>query len=556
MLGDMALSLGSGELVSEREQLLADARAVALSLARDAVRTTTLGRERAILRLLGVGGLDREGRPLAAEVVDRFVSGDPGRLAVGIGLPFAAALLEYETTPQVLALDVAAGTIDLALEAELLETPERLAAATDHLTSLLGVALEHVDANRVARRELLGVLGDVKSPRIGTTLRSPDIEDAERDATALVSGGLDVLRVEVPVIRELATGLGLLGQVTGWHARDLAAEDEPIPAGSQRGLARLRAALDEAAAARGAYVRLIIAPNALAGPEAAVVAALERVDILDLDPMTHIVVTGVDPQRALMDFAFAVRVARRAGVAVLLDAGPLVVAPDLNTGLNADPATRSGRALALQLIAATLATEEGLPADQLLIGVIPDWLTGEPDSAARAAAEVALRRALLAAHPLAFVEPADEGSAEWPAIVAAVQPGRGVDLILRRTGGSTDAAIRDATKARSASEVARDLEGSLSARHLEGVARDHAQRALAAAITTVRRIQEDGWVGITGAVPTTGAAASTGAAATSGGDTASGAGAMGAWGSLGAESLAPASNASDIVERALAEGNL
>ncbi|MEO8462571.1 MAG: lysine 5,6-aminomutase subunit alpha [Chloroflexota bacterium] len=534
----MALSLGSGELVSEREQLLAAARAVALALARDAIRTTTLGRERAILRLLGVDGLDREGRPLAAEVVDRFVSGDPGRLAVGIGLPFAAALLEYETTPQLLALDVAAGTIDLALEAELLETPERLAAATDHLASLLAGAIDQVDANRVARRELLDVLGDVDPPRIGTSLRSPEIEGAERDATALVAGGLDVLLVEVPVIRELATRLGLLGQVTGWRPRDLAAEDGPVPAGSQRGLARLRAALDEAAAARGAYVRLIIAPNALAGPEAAVVAALERVDILDLDPMTDIVVTGVDPQRALMDFAFAVRVARRAGVAVLLDAGPLVVAPDLSTGLNADSATRSGRALALQLIAATLATEEGLPADQLLIGVIPGWLTGEPDSAPRAAAEVALRRALLAAHPMAFVEPADEVSAEWPAIVAAIQPGKGVDLILRRAPGSTDTAIRDAAEARSASEVARDLESSLSARHLEGVARDHAKRALAAAIATVRRIQEDGWVGITGTATTTGAEAP-----------------MGAWGSLGAESLAPASNASDIVERALAEGN-
>ncbi|MEO5919342.1 MAG: lysine 5,6-aminomutase subunit alpha, partial [Candidatus Limnocylindrales bacterium] len=493
----MALSLGSGELVSEREQLLDAARALTLSLARDAERTTTLGRERAILRLLGVGGLDREGRPLAAEVIDRYVSGDPGRLAGGIGLPFAAALLEYETTPQLLALDVAAGTIDLALEAELLDTPERLAAATDHLASLLAAAIDQVDANRVARRELLSVLRDVESPRIGTTLRSPDIEDAEREAAALVSAGLDVLRVEVPVIRELATRLGIVGHATGWPPRDLAAQDEPVPAGSQRGLARLRATLDEAAAARGAYVRLITSPSALAGPEAAVVAALERVDILDLDPMADIVVTGVDPQRALTDFAFAVRVARRAGVAVLLDAGPLVVAPDLSTGLNADSATRSGRALALQIIAATLATEEGLPADQVLIGAIPGWLTGEPDSAAREAAEVALRRSLFAAHPLAFVEPEGEGSADWPAIVAAIQPGTGVDLILRRAAGSIEAAISDAARARSACDVARDLETSASARHLEGMARDHAKRALVTAIATVRRIQEDGWAGIT-----------------------------------------------------------
>ncbi|MEO8208724.1 MAG: lysine 5,6-aminomutase subunit alpha, partial [Chloroflexota bacterium] len=340
----MAPSLRPGDLRSEREQLLDAAGVLAGRMALGAARTTTLGRERAILRLLGVGGLDREGRPLAAEVVDRFVDGRPDRLAVGIALPFAAALLQYETTPQALALDVAAGTIDLALEAKLLEAPESLAAATGHLSTLVDGAVDEIIANRVARQELLGVLRDRDRPWIGTTLRETSIDAAEDLAAALVEGDVDVLRVEVPVIRELAARLELLGQDTAWRARDLQATDEPIPTGSQRGLARLRQVLDNAAAARGAYVRLTIAPSALAGPEGAIVAALERADILDLDPMADIVVTGVDPDRALLDFAFAVRVARKAGVAILLDAGPLVVAPDLRAGVNADAATRSGRA--------------------------------------------------------------------------------------------------------------------------------------------------------------------------------------------------------------------
>ena len=85
----MMPSIGPGEFQAEREALLERAGAAASRLARVAVGATSLGRERAILRLIGVTGLDREGRPLAAEVVDRYVDGHATRLAMGIGFPFA-----------------------------------------------------------------------------------------------------------------------------------------------------------------------------------------------------------------------------------------------------------------------------------------------------------------------------------------------------------------------------------------------------------------------------------------------------------------------------------
>ncbi|MGH2511730.1 MAG: hypothetical protein ACRDGQ_03480, partial [Candidatus Limnocylindrales bacterium] len=44
---------------------------------------TTLGQERANLRLLGVTGLDRSGRPLAGAAVERYVAGRPDRLGAG-----------------------------------------------------------------------------------------------------------------------------------------------------------------------------------------------------------------------------------------------------------------------------------------------------------------------------------------------------------------------------------------------------------------------------------------------------------------------------------------
>jgi hypothetical protein len=527
----MAPLLGMGELAAEREQLLVRVRSLAATLAAAAASATTLGRERAILRLIGVTGIDREGRPLAAEVVDRYVSGGQDRLAAGVGLPFAVALLEYDSNPQSLALDVAAGIVDLGLEAALLADPERRAAASEHLGRLVTSAVARIDAERVARHELLGVLRDRQPPWIGTTLLEPNIEPAEGEAADLIRAGLDLIRVEVPVVRELATRLGELGHEVAWRPRPASAdENEPVPAGSQRGIARLRDVLDRSAAERGAYVRLAIAPAALAGPEGAVVAAFERADLLDLDPMREIVITGVDPERAMADFSFAVRVSRRAGATIHLGSGPLVVAPDLDAGVNSDPETRSGRALALQMLAASVAVAGGLPAAQVVVGAMPAWLVGEPDAPARAAAEVALRRALLADHPLAFVEPSGpENSSRWPTIAAAVQPGRGVNLILRRGLGHVGEMAAAAESSRAVSEVAHDLEGALGDRTLHGIARDHAAGALAAAMRTLDTIEGDGWPAITGATA-----------------------ARGGWGRLGGEAVAPSTDPSDPVERALA----
>jgi hypothetical protein len=67
--------------------------------------------------------------------------------------------------------------------------------------------------------------------------------------------------------------------------------------------------------------------------------------------MAEIVANAVEPDRALADHAFAHRLARRAGTMIIVGPGPLVVAPDLSSGVPSDPATRAGRALALQLLA-------------------------------------------------------------------------------------------------------------------------------------------------------------------------------------------------------------
>jgi hypothetical protein len=224
-----------------------------------------------------------------------------------------------------------------------------------------------------------------------------------------------------------------------------------------------------------------------------VVAAFERIDVVVAEPMREILTGRVDPDRAIADHVFAHRVLARAGTRVLVPAGPLVVAPDLATGIPSDPATRSGRALALQLLAAALARRDGLPATAITVSALPDWVTDEPDAPARAAAEVALRRALLPDHGLAFVEPPlrEDAAVTWQAIVAALLPDAGlVDAIVRRPGASLPARAR---QTRAAASVAAGLAGSRVALRLAGLAAEHAQAAVRAATATLAALEDSGW---------------------------------------------------------------
>lgn len=475
-----------------------------------------------MLRLFGVTGLDRSGRPLAGAAVDRWAATAEDGLGGGIALPFAMALLEYDLEPQQLAMDVASGAVDLALEAELLREPDRRAVAEAEASRLAGEAIERIDADRVARLELIDLLGEARRPWLGTTMAASELGGALDEAVLLATAGFDVLRVEVPIGRELAARLHDAGlEAPEWRPAEglgVAFDDEDIaPAGSQRALGRLRRVADGIAAERRGYVRIATAVPPLGVPEGAVVAAFERVDLIEADPMAEIVVGGVSPDRALADHAFARRLHRRADTLVSIGPGPLVVAPDLSSGVPADAATRAGRALALQLLGVSMARADGLAADRVVVGAYPAWLADESVAAARILAEVSIRRAIFPGHPMRFDEPGADAAespaaAAWPYVVAASlgRIGNGA-LVMRRR---SDDARRSQAEGRAAATVAADLaaangganggangatKGGLA--DLDGVALEHAKGVIGAAIDTLRRLTDEGWRAVIGDPP-------------------------------------------------------
>ena len=211
--------------------------------------------------------------------------------------------------------------------------------------------------------------------------------------------------------------------------------------------------------------------------------------------MAEIVANAVEPDRALADHAFAHRLARRAGTMILVGPGPLVVAPDLSSGVPSDPATRAGRALALQLLGVTLARGDGLTPDQIIVSALPPWLTDEAAPGARAIAEVAVRRALFADHPLGFVEPptGTDRSILWPYVqAAAAVHGGNIALVLRALDIAPDDPVAAARTARAASVVSVDVAGATVPGALTGIARDHAGGMVEAALATLDRLGDQG----------------------------------------------------------------
>ena len=217
--------------------------------------------------------------------------------------------------------------------------------------------------------------------------------------------------------RGQAGGLGSPGSVARRASRR-PTRTRSVPPGSQRALAALRARVDEAAAEAGRYVRIATVATAFGAPEQALVAALERIDVVEADPIAEIVVGRGGPGPALADHAFGHRLLRRAGAMVMVGPGPLVVAPDLARGLPADAGTRAGRAFAMQALAVALARGDGRAP-----GSWPraPWSRGWPTSTTplQALAAVALRRLAWPDLALVFEEPdmPSRAGARWPYLV-------------------------------------------------------------------------------------------------------------------------------------------
>ncbi|MGY1810992.1 lysine 5,6-aminomutase subunit alpha [Blastococcus sp. SYSU D00669] len=372
--------------------LVARARALAARAAQPVVdlahRHTTVSVERAVLRLAGLTGTDPvtgDGRaedrvPWVNRVVDAVR--DQVGLESGVALPVWHALASG-TAPslQALAEQVGAGTARFELPAD--PGPAR-AAARDAVAA----GLTRIDANRRRREELVALHGDPpRRPWIYLIVATGDIHEDIPQAQAAARAGADV----IAVIR--STGQSLLDYVPEGATRTGYAGTYA----TQENFRLMRAALDDVSAEVGRYVRLTNYASGLCMPEIAVLAGLERLDMMLNDAMYGILFRDINPRRTFVDQRFSRMVHARAGIVI-------------NTGednylTTADAVDEAHTVTVSQLLNETLAREAGLEDWQLGLGHAFEIDPDRRDSFRLELAHAMLARSLFPDAPLKWMPP-------------------------------------------------------------------------------------------------------------------------------------------------------
>ncbi|TFV87870.1 lysine 2,3-aminomutase [Blastococcus sp. CT_GayMR20] len=381
-------------LVARARQLAALAARPVIDLAH---RHTTVSVERAVLRLAGLTGTDPvtgEGAPGVGGVggnpvdrvpwVNRVVDAvrDQVGLESGVALPVWHALASGKSL-QGLAEDVGAGTarfeIPTGADADRAREAARDAAAA-------GIA--RIDANRRRREELVSRHGDPpRRPWIYLIVATGDIHEDIPQAQAAARAGADV----IAVIR--STGQSLLDYVPEGATRTGYAGTYA----TQENFRLMRAALDEVSAELGRYVRLTNYASGLCMPEIAVLAGLERLDMMLNDAMYGILFRDINPRRTFVDQRFSRMVHARAGIII-------------NTGednylTTADAVDEAHTVTVSQLLNETLAKEAGLEDWQLGLGHAFEIDPDRPESFRLELAHALLARSLFPDAPLKWMPP-------------------------------------------------------------------------------------------------------------------------------------------------------
>jgi beta-lysine 5,6-aminomutase alpha subunit len=370
-------------VVRKARRLAAAAAEPVIELART---HTTVSVERATLRLAGLSGADPGyaggTQPWVNTVVDA-VREQVG-LEHGAALPVWHALRTggYADLPE-LAAKTAAGSVRYRLPTG--ADADRARRAARRATA---AGLSTVDRRRRERERLVRRLGDPpRQPWIYLIVATGDIYEDIPQAQAAARAGADV----VAVIR--STGQSLLDYVPEGATRQGYAGTYA----TGENFRLMRAALDEVSTEVGRYVRLTNYASGLCMPEIAVLAGLERLDMMLNDCMYGIIFRDINPQRTFIDQRFARMVHAHAGIIV-------------NTGednylTTADAVDAAHTVLVSQLLNERFAHEAGLADWQLGLGHAFEINPALPESFRLELAHAQLVRELFPAAPLKYMPP-------------------------------------------------------------------------------------------------------------------------------------------------------
>jgi len=371
------------QVVARARQLAAQAAEPVIALAK---AHTTVAVERATLRLAGITGADTTHRSGDVPWVNRVV--DTVRehcgLEHGVCLPVFHALREHNLSSLTeLAEATAAGQVQYTLPRG--RDRQRAASAA---RAAVARGLRTIDRNRAQRERMIARIGDPpQRPWLYLIVATGDIDEDVVQACNAARAGADV----IAVIR--STGQSLLDYVPEGATHHGFAGTYA----TQENFRIMRAALDEVSRELGRYVRLTNYASGLCMPEIAVLAGLERLDMMLNDSMYGILFRDINPIRTFVDQRFSRQVHARAGIII-------------NTGednylTTADAVEAAHTVTVSQLLNEHFAHEAGLEDWQLGLGHAFEINPDLPDSFRLELAHALLARELFPNSPLKWMPP-------------------------------------------------------------------------------------------------------------------------------------------------------
>lgn len=262
-------------------------------------RHSTTSVERALLRLYGVDGVDREGMPLPNRLVE-IIRQQQG-LAEGVTRPFAAALIASNKDVQTTAEMLVAGQLKPTDSSDI--PADRL---QQKIAELAAEAVSRLDRTRKRKQAKQQQYPLPPQPWRYLIVATGNIYEDRLQAKSAVSAGADIIAVIRSTAQSLLDYVPYGPTTEGFGGTYATQENFKI----------MRAALDQAMAEEGRYLRLVNYSSGLCMAEIAVCAALEDLDMLLNDSMYGVLFRDINMQRTFVDQYFSRLLCGRAKILI------------------------------------------------------------------------------------------------------------------------------------------------------------------------------------------------------------------------------------------------
>ena len=260
---------------------------------------SSLAVERTVLRLLGIDGALKDGKPLPNVVVDQLQAKQS--LAKGAAIPVANAMLAKNLSAQEVADAVGRGELDLTEMPQ--AAPDEIFAILDTLaTEMLG----HIARQRSTREKMFAAYGPRRVPAIYVIVATGNIYEDAVQAKAAASEGADIIAVIRSTAQSLLDYVPFGATTVGFGGTYATQENFRI----------MRAALDEVSQSEQRYISLTNYASGLCMPEIAAMGAMERLDLMLNDAMYGILFRDINPKRTLLDQYFSRIINACAGIEI------------------------------------------------------------------------------------------------------------------------------------------------------------------------------------------------------------------------------------------------